>query len=215
MEEPGVYSLGIDEAGRGSFVGPMALCGLYVRKPQDFEILSSLPLRDSKKLSPKARQDFYETLKNFDHQCILYPPSAIDAENINSLEFEGFIKLARQFKPKTLVLDAPVPPGGLPALTLKLGSLIATPRLIIENKADENYLVCMAASIIAKVTRDREIAKLKALFGDLGSGYPCDERTLSFLKSLNPDELKAFWPHLRKKWSTIKKLEVASVDSLV
>lgn len=54
-------------------------------------------------------------------------------------------------------------------------------KIISENKADSKYVVVGAASIIAKVTRDKEIEKICEKFGDIGSGYPSDPYTKKFL----------------------------------
>ena len=55
-------------------------------------------------------------------------------------------------------------------------------RIISRHKADRLYPVVSAASIIAKVERDREIAALRAQWGDFGSGYLTDEKTMVFLR---------------------------------
>ena len=211
--QPGAYALGVDEAGRGSWLGPMVLCGFYLRSEEEFKELQKLPVNDSKLLSAKTRERLYETLKHFAHHCVLVLPETIDANNMNTLELEIVARLVENFGPKTLVLDAPVNPGGINQFVCRLTNILAQarerelPRLIVENKADQNYLVCMAASIVAKVTRDREIEKLRQVYGDCGSGYPSDGRTLKFLESLSPREFDAFSPNVRKKWSSMKRLQ--------
>jgi ribonuclease HII len=57
-------------------------------------------------------------------------------------------------------------------------------KIISQHKADRIFPVVSAASIIAKVERDGEIAKLKIKYGDFGSGYLTDEKTTVFLKRL-------------------------------
>jgi ribonuclease HII len=79
-------------------------------------------------------------------------------------------------------------------------------RLVVENRADSRYLTCMAASIVAKVTRDREIRKLHQLFGDFGSGYPSDPKTRKFLTGIGQDAVQKLSPHIRFKWQTLKHL---------
>ena len=54
--------------------------------------------------------------------------------------------------------------------------------MVCEHKADAKYPAVSAASIIAKVTRDREIEKIKDQYGEVGSGYPSDPHTIDFLK---------------------------------
>lgn len=74
-----------------------------------------------------------------------------------------------------------------------------------EHKADEKYPIVAAASICAKVIRDRKIEEIKKDVGDFGSGYPSDEKTISFLK--NGENLKKLQPYLRKKWKTLENIK--------
>lgn len=76
--------------------------------------------------------------------------------------------------------------------------------IVSEHKADMRYPIVSAASIIAKVERDREIAELKEKYGDFGCGYPTDPKTISFLQQC----LKKFGKYpdfVRKSWKTAKK----------
>ena len=73
--------------------------------------------------------------------------------------------------------------------------------IICEHKADFNHVVVGAASILAKVTRDAEIEKIKQKIGiDFGSGYSSDPKTINFLKEhANDTKLKGIF---RESWST-------------
>jgi len=75
-----------------------------------------------------------------------------------------------------------------------------------EHKADFNYPIVSAASIIAKVERDGEIEKIKKEWGfDFGSGYTSDPRTIEFLKSnLHRPEVTKY---LRDRWETMNRLK--------
>ena len=76
--------------------------------------------------------------------------------------------------------------------------------IITEHKADLNYQIVSAASIIAKVIRDREIEKLKAEIGiDFGSGYCSDPKTKKFIEENWEKHSKI----CRKTWSTWKEQE--------
>ncbi|MFW6143734.1 MAG: hypothetical protein ACOC4Z_02345, partial [Patescibacteria group bacterium] len=77
------------------------------------------------------------------------------------------------------------------------------PELIGENKADENYPIVSAASVLAKVARDQVIEELHKQYGDFGSGYMSDEKTRVFLRDCfakNGD----FPPIIRRKWSSVQ-----------
>ncbi len=205
-------TLGIDEAGRGPLIGPLVLCGLLVSTQEEADLLATLGVADSKALSPTKREILFEKLSGYKRMTIAFEPAQIDAINLNTLEISGVVDLAKALRPQILILDAPVAPPGIKALTLRLIHLISkqqvpVPKMILENKADSKYPACMAASIIAKVTRDRAIEELKHKFGDFGSGYPSDPKTRSFIANLDKDALKALDPHIRKKWATFRQLQ--------
>ena len=76
-------------------------------------------------------------------------------------------------------------------------------KLVLEHKADLNYPVVSAASILAKVTRDAEIEKIKKEIGvDFGSGYMSDPRTSEFLKK----NYKKYPEIFRKSWAPYQKI---------
>jgi ribonuclease HII len=80
------------------------------------------------------------------------------------------------------------------------------PEMIMENKADLRYPVVAAASIIAKVERDRDIEELRKEHGNIGSGYPSDEVTISWLKNHLEDKGK-FPDFVRRTWMTAEIME--------
>jgi ribonuclease HII len=77
-------------------------------------------------------------------------------------------------------------------------------KLVSANRADDTYLIVGAASIIAKVTRDREIEKIKKETGiDFNSGYTSDPITQHYISKRK--EYPAILPFLRTKWSTLRE----------
>jgi ribonuclease HII len=67
------------------------------------------------------------------------------------------------------------------------------------------YPIVSAASILAKVRRDTVISELKRLYGDFGSGYPSDPKTVNFLREWilkNRGDL----PILRRSWGTFRRV---------
>jgi ribonuclease HII len=78
--------------------------------------------------------------------------------------------------------------------------------IISEHEADRNYPIVSAASIIAKVERDREIAELARIHGDFGSGYPSDPRTMEFLKRCC-EETGDYPDFVRKSWKPAKRVK--------
>jgi ribonuclease HII len=76
--------------------------------------------------------------------------------------------------------------------------------IVSEHKADKNYPIVSAASIIAKVERDKAIAELKDLHGDFGCGYPTDPKTVAFLKQC-VEKSEEYPDFVRKSWKPAKR----------
>ena len=77
--------------------------------------------------------------------------------------------------------------------------------IISEHKADDTYPAVSAASIIAKVERDRQVRIIADEIGDFGSGYPADPRTHSFLLGYYREH-GHMPPHVRMSWKSVKKI---------
>ena len=80
-------------------------------------------------------------------------------------------------------------------------------KIISKHQADRYYPVVSAASIIAKVQRDRAIDEIsKQIKQDIGSGYPADPTTIQFLRRYFAEN-KKFPPFVRESWDTSKKIK--------
>ncbi|NIQ07401.1 MAG: ribonuclease HII, partial [Candidatus Korarchaeota archaeon] len=86
-----------------------------------------------------------------------------------------------------------------------LESLAFKVKVISEHKADVKYPIVSAASIIAKVERDKEVAELKKIYGDLGCGYPSDPKTICFLRECL-EKWGEYPDCVRQSWKTSKKV---------
>lgn len=199
--------VGIDEAGKGPVVGSMAIAA--VRVP-DSQVLPD-GLIDSKQLEPQERKTISERLHALDAIQIstsLVPPDEIDepATNMNTLTVTAHGRTAATIiEPNDIVFaDAADTNQARFARRLR-AELPHQVNLNAEHKADENHPITAAASIIAKVTRDSHVTALKSRYGEIGSGYPNDPKTTSFLTEYvkQHDELP---PVARKSWSTSQKI---------
>jgi ribonuclease HII len=202
---------GIDEAGRGSLIGPLVIAIFITNNVNELEALN---LKDSKKLTRKQRIFYFKRLKKIGYfDVVKINPEIIDRHNLNDLELKFIKKLVykntKKHKIKRLYIDLFTREKELIENSIK--SIDDSIEIIAEYKADEKYLVVSAASIIAKVIRDREIEKMKKIFGDFGSGYPSDEKTIEFLK--NNLEVLEKSNVIRKKWKTYKRIK-KSMSSL-
>jgi len=199
--------LGIDEAGRGPVIGPMVIAG-YCIEEEKIDLLKSLGVKDSKELTRKQREEIYnEIIKLTDkYKYIIIGPKTIDyyvyKNKLNYLEFKNMIKIIEEIKPDKVIIDSPIVNTKKVIEYIK-NNLKINVEIIAENRADKNYPVVSAASIIAKVIRDREIDKIKEKINiDFGSGYPSDEKTIKALRE-DYDKIKDY---VRESWMTIKKI---------
>ena len=82
-------------------------------------------------------------------------------------------------------------------------------KLVLSHKADQKYPAVSAASVLAKVTRDAGIDRLKEQFGeDFGSGYSHDARTVAFLQKHWTNKAHPVHAHVRQEWATAKNLNI-------
>ena len=223
MDDPdptGVLLAGVDEAGRGCVLGPLVVAGVSIEAGRLAD-LAALGVKDSKLLSAKQRDSLYpEILKvcKASHVSRI-PPKMIDLyvnrgkkhRRLNYLETIHMARVIDALGAHEVFIDAPdVNPA---RFTVELRELLTTsPRLVAEHKADLNYAVVSAASIIAKVERDNDIAALREIHGEFGSGYPSDPDTIAFLESWvrSKGEEPEF---ARKSWKTWDRIAVyATLD---
>lgn len=203
---------GVDEAGRGCVIGPLVVAGVTVQT-ENLRLLVELGVKDSKLLTAKKREALYPEIIKLtqNHHVIKVPPAQIDKvvrssrvlHKLNRLEAQTMAKIIDALKPDEAYVDA------ADVLEQRFGNHISEclrfkTKIVSEHKADRTYPVVSAASIIAKVERDGEIAKLKEKYGDFGTGYLTDVKTRVFLKRLL--EKDGDFPNcIRKSWKPAQK----------
>lgn len=148
------YICGVDEVGRGPFAGPV-MAGAVIL-PADCEILY---LNDSKKLSPKRREALYDEIvsKALAWSVARVEPERIDEINILQATFEAMREAVSKLdiRPDIILVDA----VHIPELDIPQESIV---------KGDAKSLSIAAASIVAKVTRDRVMEEYAALYPGYG-----------------------------------------------
>ncbi len=201
---------GIDEAGRGPVLGPLVIAAIVV-DGDNIQKLEKLGVKDSKKLTSRRREDLFNEIIRVlnDYVIIELWPEEIDNRKgtMNDLEVENFVRALNslKIKPDVLYIDAAdVKEKRFGELIRK--SLNFSPKIVAEHRADDKYLPVSAASILAKVHRDRVIERLKKQYGEIGSGYPSDPRTRAFLERYYREHGE-FPPIVRKSWKTLEKIE--------
>ncbi|MEA3515379.1 MAG: ribonuclease HII [Nanoarchaeota archaeon] len=200
---------GVEEAGRGPVIGPLVMAGVNIDK-DDEHLLVEMGVKDSKLLTPERREALFDRIKQaaIKYEIIILSAEDVDNAlldpimNLNWLEAATSAKIIDLLIPDTAILDCPS--TNIPAYTEYVrNKLNHKVNLISEHKADVNYPIVGAASILAKVTRDREIKKIKDRIRiDFGSGYPSDPRTVKFLNE-NYEKHKEIF---RKTWVSYKRV---------
>ena len=166
-------------------------------------------VKDSKLLTPKRREELAEKIKAISKYAYqIVTPKEIDETlrsanmNLNWLEAVRTAMIINELKPETAILDCPS--NNIKAYKEYLAVYISDKAMELkaDHKAESKYEVVAAASILAKVKRDEEVAGIKSAIGiDFGSGYPADPKTQEFLKN----HADKFPDILRHEWATIKK----------
>ena len=202
---------GIDEAGRGPVLGPLVLCGVCFLKTH-LDFLTTIGVRDSKKLTAKKRKELAKLIKANCHSyhVIVVTAREIDQRekkriSMNRLEEIKMAEIANQLKPEVLYLDAA--DVNEKRFGESVGKMLdyEIREIVSKHRADDIYPIVSAASIVAKDKRDAIIEELSREHGDMGSGYPSDERTTTFLRNWIKKNKKAP-PFCRKSWETTKKI---------
>ncbi len=201
--------LGLDEAGRGSVLGPLVVGAFLVEGDEDDAAqagLRAVGADDSKRLSARRRAEARVRLASLgEARTIHVTPAEIDAGNVNALEEAAFLALVAALRPDRVYLDAPVHPRGIPALTRRLQAASGVQDWIVAPRADATWAVVGAASIAAKLARDAAIA---ALGPEVGSGYPSDPVTRAWLSARIADG-GALPSCVRTRWDTLETLRQA------
>jgi len=197
---------GIDDAGRGSMIGPLVIAGVSIKK-QNLKYLRSIGVRDSKKLTPAMREILYKKILKIvdDYYVVKITPKTIDRSvskhNLNHLEAKNMAKIVLKLKSNVSYVDSC--DVDYKRFGREISSLSSNAKIKSYHHADSRFVTVAAASIIAKVSRDRAIHRLNKNF-NLGSGYPSDKKTiLSVKKILSKKKSESF---IRMSWKPVQKI---------
>ncbi len=216
-----IVEAGIDEAGRGPVLGPLVVAGVATVDPA---YLTEIGCRDSKTLSAPQRERLARLIEN--DPDVRTAVRIVDAEvldrertqaTLNAIERQRFIEVAAELDAPRVIVDA------ADTNAERFGNEVAAAlpddwEVISEHQADGHHATVAAASIIAKVTRDRAIEDLgkrleRAINRPIGSGYPSDPKTRAFLQEwlrVHGDLPEG----TRRSWKTAQELLAPRARSL-
>ena len=182
---------GVDEAGRGPCAGPLVVAAVILKDPSAPELAE---VRDSKEVSEVKREILFDVIMNIAESVsvIIVPPSEIDERGVHAANLDGMRRAV-----KGLSVD--------PAYVLTDGYAIeglAVPNVAVW-KGDQVVTAISAASIIAKVTRDRMMVELDSKYPQYGFA-----KHKGYITAVHTAALKEHGPCIehRKSFSNIASL---------
>jgi ribonuclease HII len=175
---------GVDEAGRGACAGPLVVASCVLR-PNDARQLDGLT--DSKLLAEKARERMYDLVvaRALDFAIMIIPPAEVDQFGVHAANIEGM---------RRAVASLEKHPGYVLTDGFRVAGLTAPNVPVV--KGDKAAACVAAASVLAKVTRDRIMVGLHDQLPNYGfdvhKGYCTSEHTKA---------LDEFGPTIEHRWS--------------
>jgi ribonuclease HII len=202
---------GVDEAGRGSVLGPLVIAGVSIKR-KDLSSLRRIGVRDSKLLTVKARHTLFSRIIDLAEHICVYESDCYEVDHyvysnmLNKLEARAMATVIDNIFAMRVYVDAcdVNPLRYKECIECELGS-IPRPRILSLHHADGASTAVSAASIVAKVIRDEEIRKIRSQHSEIGSGYPSDRKTMKFIAKWVANHDCA--PHFaRKSWKPLRAL---------
>ncbi len=194
----------------------MVIAGVTI-DPQDENKLRALGVKDSKELTPARREELYKEIERIAKDIFVLKVAAcrIDSYrsmgiNLDKIEAMKMAEIIDFNSSKKIFVD------GLTQNPKKFKGLISSfvkrnkdAELIVENYMDESIISVSAASIVAKVERDKEIEELKKQVNfNFGVGYPHDPLTIQFMEKIMKEANGKQLPdYIRKSWVTTEMMQ--------
>ena len=196
-------------------MGPLVVGSVY---SESDDILTSIGVKDSKKLSPRVRERMYDSITaSCEFGIVSISAEDIDEKrktmSLNRIELEMFVVACSKVPVSSVYADCP--DVNEMAFSKDMGDLLKGPEIVARHKADDTFPIVSAASIIAKVTRDRMIEDIRKEFGtDIGSGYPSDRYTMEFIEKWIKDN-GCPPPHTRCSWEPVRQMITVSKNTRI
>lgn len=209
---PDMRVAGVDEAGRGCAIGPLVVAGA-VFSEEDVQGLVEMGVKDSKRLTARKREELSVKIKELalEFRFVELSPETIDTvvtrsvplRRLNYLETMVMARIIRELRPDSAYVDT------CDVDHVRCGEQIQSVLpfqvdITCVPRADSIYPVTAAASILAKVRRDTLVAELRDRYGDFGSGYCSDRRTVDFIDGWFADNQESP-PFMRASWAPVRR----------
>jgi ribonuclease HII len=179
------FVAGADEAGRGPLAGPLLVAGVLLdyAKLRDHKVRPLACLNDSKQCSEAAREELYRAVLGCAERVVVraVPSSHIDRVGLHRSNLAGLRAVLSELSPpaEVCLVDG-----------FRLGPMAPEHRAVVDG--DEKSAAIAAASIVAKVTRDRMMRRIDALYPAYGFrshvGYITPSHT-AVVREIGPSEI--------------------------
>ncbi len=226
---------GGDEAGRGAVLGPLVVSVVAVSDSKEKKF-GRIGIRDSKLLSRRKREFLWEEIYSIAEEVKFYKISAGEINiamkgniSLNELEAIHFTRLVDSLESDVRKIYVDSPDVIQERFGIRIGIMSKKPmrvdkvkgkriakaiKIVSEHKADTKYPVTSAASIIAKVERDKEMDRISDEVGiELGSGYPSDKMTVGAIRE-NLGSI-ALSQYIRQRWKTMDDIRQFKMSDFV
>jgi len=197
------------------------VAGVVISKEKE-QKLKKIGVKDSKQLTPKRREELAAQIEEIADNILVM---RVQPCRIDKLRSEGIkLDMIEAIKMAEIIEMGNANKVYVDALSINpkrfQGQIIehlrtAEPEFVVENYADETYPVVSAASIIAKVERDKVIEEIKKKVKfNFGVGYSHDARTIKFVENMIKRR-KPLPPYIRQSWITTQVLKEANLQSKI
>jgi len=197
-----VVEIGIDEAGRGTLIGPVYIAGVIL--PNNIIELceeEDIIIKDSKKMSKKERERSRLFIENnaIDYAIISKDNNIIDEKNIFTTTMEGMHDVVNKIsiKPEKILVDG----DHFNIYRDEIGEMIPHQCII---KGDDTYMCIAAASILAKTYKDKYIEDLVALYPDLNKYDLSNNSGYGTQNHIDAIKIHGITPYHRKTFGICK-----------
>ena len=209
--------VGVDEAGRGAVVGPLVMSAVCLNDEMK-KNLQKEGVKDSKKLSRKKRESLRNLIISTSSKVEIVVRTAqqlnenMNTQTLNQIEIGCLEELLKRFSSLSTPLHVVVDQFDVREYLIRASIQKVIPSISISDitiafHADESYIECAAASIVAKTERDCILDKIaRDLNHSPFSGYPSDPKTIQFLQHHSSEIIVGNWPYVRYHWETIKRI---------
>lgn len=199
---------GVDEAGRGSVIGPLVVAGISIGE-NGISLLHELGIRDSKMLTPLARESLFGSIVQLSSSLYISMITCHEVDSyvflngLNELEAIAMAEVINNIRADRIYVDACDINLKRYKNTIKKYLWTPKPSICCLHHADSLNVVVSAASIVAKIIRDSEIQRIRQMYHNIGSGYPSDKKTMFFIKNW-VTRYKSAPYFARKSWKPVR-----------